>query len=242
MDSGKAILVDVLQLLPLVEERLVGDGCALPDTLELTSLRQSLELLEVMIDKCDTVVSAEEIDSILQRINVARETVDLLSKRSSLNATNVQYRDMLLLPEHATTCEDRVVDYGKCLNMSNEEFDALIDEWAEDRDGSSVGVRSRRKSRVGSDDAKEQIRSDLVKLADTMKSKALWYRDLLVKDNEVLSKYTMKQEKQLDTVTQVASEASKLAKTTRLSLRQSLFMIASLFLLTVFMLMIFIIT
>ncbi|GFE55320.1 hypothetical protein BaOVIS_027240 [Babesia ovis] len=242
MDSGKAILVDVLQLLPLVEERLLGNDGDPSDAMELIDLRQTLKMLETMIRRCDAVVSAEEVSTIMKRINVARETVEHLSMRSSVNNSTSQFRDMLLLHNQNTAYEPAHLHYGKCINMSNDEFDALIDQWAADCDRSPVGTKTKKKNRIGSDEAQEQIRSDLVKLADTMKSKALWYRDLIVKDNEALSKYTAKQEKQLDTVAQVAAEASKLAKTSQLSLRQSLFMIASLFVLVVFMLMIFIIT
>ncbi|GIX65854.1 heat shock protein 70 [Babesia caballi] len=182
------------------------------------------------------------MSGIRKRISVARETVDVLAIRSPPVNRQSQFRDTLSLPENATASDHCDVEYARCLNMSNEEFDALIEEWAEDRAHPGASVKGKRKSRGTPDTTQDKIRSDLVKLADTMKSKALWYRDQLVKDNEALSKYTVEQEKQLDTVASVATEASKLTKTARLTLRQSLFMIASLFVLVVFMLMIFIVT
>ncbi|GBE62096.1 hypothetical protein, conserved [Babesia ovata] len=242
MDSSKAVLIDLLRFLPLVEQRLLGNDIDVSDTLQLTHLRQSVEMLESMAAKCESALSAEEASAIRKRISVVRETLDVLALRSSPARSTSQYRDVMLLPGSDTAPEECDIDYARCLNMSNEEFDALIEEWAEDRERPPATVKPKKKGRMSSDVAEEQIRIDLVKLADTMKSKALWYRDLLVKDNEALSKYTAEQEKQLDTVTHAANEAATLAKTARLSLRQSLFMIASLFVAVVFMMMVFIIT
>nr|BAN64977.1 hypothetical protein [Babesia bovis] len=242
MDNSKVILVDVLQLLPFVEERLLGKHGNLSDTLELMNIRQSIQMLESMIKRCGTAVNAEELSGIIKRIRVAKDTVEHLYTRSSVRRNESLYRDELLLSSDTSRPELEVIDYGRPVNMTNDEFDALIDEWAEDRDSATAGARLRKKRDTGSDEAQEQIRSDLVKLADTMKSKALWYRDILVKDNEALSKYTEQQGKQLDTVAQVAAEASKLVKTTKLTLKQSLFMIATSFALIVFTLLIFIIT
>lgn len=237
-----AILLDVLNFLPIVEDRIMGKGTNVSDIMEIISLRQSLHMLERMVMKCETAVSVEDFSFLCKRISVARETVDILATRSTATKCPSDFCDVLALPRECSEDAECTTNYASCLNMTNDEFDTLIDEWAADVDAASSNVRNKRKSRASVGSQQEKIRSDIVKLADTMKSKALWYRDILVKDNEALSKTTVEQEKQLDTVAHVATEASKLTKTARLSLRQSIAMVASMFFLVLFMMLIFIIT
>ncbi|KAK1444157.1 hypothetical protein BgAZ_100630 [Babesia gibsoni] len=234
MESSKAILLDVLNFLPLVEDRIVGKDTDVSD--------YSLDMLERMVRKCDKAVSVEDVVALRKRIDVARETVDILASKCGPTKCDSVFGDVIALSGMRQRKDKPDDNYAKCLNMSNEDFDNLIEDWATDFGKGSSNARNKRKNKASIGDQQEKIRSDLVKLADTMKSKALWYRDILVKDNEVLSKYTAEQEKQLDTVAHVASEASKLTKAAKLSLRQSIVMVVSMFFIILLMMMVFIVT
>lgn len=109
---------------------------------------------------------ATDFSFLCKRISVARETVDILATRSTATKCPSDFCDVLALPRECSEDAECTTNYASCLNMTNDEFDTLIDEWAADVDAASSNVRNKRKSRASVGSQQEKIRSDIVKLAD----------------------------------------------------------------------------
>ncbi|AFZ80523.1 hypothetical protein BEWA_033780 [Theileria equi strain WA] len=232
MYNSRAALLDLLNLVSAIELRIMSKNINFSDPVETTNLERCFETVDEILTNCDTT---EAVSRIKERINVARETVQILKSTRTFKDTDTVYADLYMLKDKKTVSES---SYGRHLGITDDEFDKMIEEWAEDKQNTLYT----QKKRQTYDNAQDQIKGELAKLADAMKSKALWYRDVLVKDNKALSKYTGEQEKQLDTVTHVTRDVTKFSRASSLSIRQMIMMVISMFALTVLMLIIFIIT
>ncbi|UKJ87653.2 hypothetical protein MACJ_000091 [Theileria orientalis] len=239
MDGSRALLIDLVKFLESVEARIMNRSVDLTDLLQITNIKHCFNTMDSMLKQCEKSVSTQDLNEIKDRINSAKETVELLESSANLKETGSIYGDLYLIDDKPSKDED-YRSYGRHLKMTNEEFDKLIEDWAEDIDTSQKNTKKREINKTES--FQEQIKGEMAQLADTMKSKAMRYRDIIVKDNKALLKFTGEQEKQLDTVTHVAMESSKLVKSTNLSLMQLIIMAASMIGLTMLMMFIFIIT
>lgn len=232
MYNSKVVLLDLLNLVSAIELRIMSKNINFSDPVETTNLERCFETVDEILANCDTTEAALRIK---ERINVAKETVHMLKSTRTFKDTETVYADLYILKEQKTTPE---ASYGGRLGITDKEFDRMVEEWAED----TQNTLYTQKKKPTYNNAQDQIKGELAKLADTMKTKALWYRDVLVKDNQALSKYTGEQEKQLDTVTHITRDVTKFSRAASLSIRQTIVMVISMFVLTIAMLIVFIIT
>ncbi|XP_954614.1 uncharacterized protein TA20035 [Theileria annulata] len=237
MQGNRAFLADLANFLDFVEQGIMNKNMDLTDLVQTTNLNQCFKMMDSMLKECETGVPAQDLSEIRNRINVARETVEMIGSSGTLKNTDQIYGDMYLIGQNNSEREN-YERYGANLGMTNEEFDKLIEDWAEDLDTSQKGPRRRRLSKP--ENFQEQIQGEIAELANEMKSKVARYRDIIVKDNKALLNFTGEQEKQLDTVTHITKESTKLTKSANLSLRQFIIMVVTMIGLTLAILHIFI--
>ncbi|KAK2197082.1 hypothetical protein BdWA1_000079 [Babesia duncani] len=232
METQSAILADVLDALPLIEERISTREIDLDDAIQVNSLRITLDTLERLTSLQGSKVISGDAAGIGKRIGAIRQVLD------HIDCTRIHNNETCYLDAALISRGSKQSRAPPNLQISTE-FDQQIEEWAEQVECTPAQEHVAKVTHTGSMDL---IKGELAQLADSLKSKALWYRNVLVKDNKALNKYTSEHERQLDTAAMVADEASKLSRASRVSFKQSIIMVASMLFLFMAMMMLFLVT
>lgn len=87
----------------------------------------------------------------------------MIGSSGTLKNTDQIYGDMYLIDQNNSEREN-YERYGANLGMTNEEFDKLIEDWAEDLDTSQKGPRRRRANKP--ENFQEQIQGEIAELAN----------------------------------------------------------------------------